>query len=107
MRKSLSKIFTAVLSLTVLCGAVASADSLNVQLRAEAEMYQGKDYVAAWQSAMRAAEVGVYPRELIAKAKNAESQMNQGKDYHAAWATSAPATDPAYAKQQMARAKGN
>jgi hypothetical protein len=52
--------FAAGLAITVHgSSAVASADSLNVQQRAQAEMNKGKDYSAAWQEAMRA--VGRHP----------------------------------------------
>jgi hypothetical protein len=97
--------FAAALALTVPGVAVASADSLTVQQRAEAEMNAGKDYSAAWQAAIRAATVGVYPQEsLIAHAKKVESRMNHGMDYFAASATPSAATESIHSTQQAAKA---
>lgn len=68
---------------TALVGGAAHAESVTE--RVLAEMNKGKDYNAAWQTAMRAVGSGYSP-DLIVVAKSAERHLDEGKDYSDAWA---------------------
>jgi hypothetical protein len=83
MLKSISRIAALTVGIGIaLAGGPARAESLNA--RVMAEMNRGKDYITAWQEAVRAIGPGYSP-ELAGAAKKVERKLNEGMDYFAAW----------------------
>ena len=95
--------FAAIVGVTVL-GSAAHAHEPTVQQRAEAEMNQGKDYVAARNIATRDTEPAYSP-ELVATFARAEDALQQGKDYVDAWAAESNPTGSDFSPEQIAKAK--
>ena len=83
MLKSISRIAALTVGIGIaLTGGPARAESLNA--RVMAEMNRGKDYITAWQEAVRAIGPGYSP-ELAAAANKVGRKLNEGRDYFAAW----------------------
>jgi len=110
MRRSIRSILNQVSITSVAAGLGAmalfggAAHASTVQQRAQAEMNQGMDYVAAWQAASRATGL-TYSPEVAAKVAKAQDALNAGKDYVAAWQAGSHPADATNSAEQIARAQ--
>jgi hypothetical protein len=87
-----------------LAGSAARADEPTVQQRAQDEMNQGKDYVAAMDIATRPT-APAYSPELVARLTKAEDALAQGQDYVTAWAAASALPGSDFTPEQIAKAK--
>jgi hypothetical protein len=95
--------FAAVMAVA-LAGGAARANEPTVQQRAQAEMNQGKDYVAAMDIATRPT-APAYSPELVARLAKAEAALAQGQDYVTAWAAASAPAGSDFTPEQIAKAK--